>query len=143
MCYPKDIQDFKPFRDSSHTRFWCLLESFIVQVYRKDDKYKRLRDNSEVVTQGDVIMQQLSIYSEKFLHKPTVKASANQLKDSLDFMKPRFARFIGALSEGCPAEACDQPASVAFNGFCEGHARRGLAGGSCNIFMLIDFRLQD
>ena len=77
-------------------------------------------------------MKKLANHSVKFVHKRSVKASADQLKEILEFMEPRFSRFTCALSEGCPVEACQQPASVANNGFCQEHAIRGLSGISCS-----------
>lgn len=82
--------------------------SLVLQVFQKDiERYTCLRANEETVHYGDVIKKPLATRANKFLHKRTVAASAAQLKETLDFMDPKFRRFMGALKGGCPVEGCE------------------------------------
>ena len=99
-----------------------------VQVFKGVNNYKALRSGEDSVCRGQVILQTFEHQSLKFLHNQTVQASAEKLKETIDYVKPIYTRFMSPLQQGCPQQGCDLPASVANNGHCSEHHKSGLAG---------------
>ena len=97
-----------------------------LQVYEKEDAlYAQLRSGEEKVTQGEAMMKTLAVQSHKYVHKPSVKKNADVLGETVAAMARTYDRFVLPLEQHCPQ--CNEPASVANNGFCKEHSGRGLA----------------